>query len=198
MTEIEYGRVIGAPSAELVPFTELMDAFRELQQTLCVVAPPAEVTLAAVAALGDVTARLREFEVRPEGDRPARELAMRGLGHPVLVPYRAHDTSDTTVLGSVTFSYAHMGGGGAVHGGVVTMLFDDLLGMFVGRRGLFGSRTAYLKVDYRSATPVHQELRVDATIDRIEGRKTFVTGTLSHGNVVCAVADALFVQPLPD
>jgi len=181
--------------ADLSAFAELMDAFRELQQTLCVITPSEEASRAATAALTDVTAGLQAFKVRPHDDRPARELAMRGIGHPVFVPYRAHDTSTTTLIGSVTFTYAHMGGGGAVHGGVVTMLFDDLLGMFVGRRGLFGSRTAYLKVDFRSATPVHQDLRVEATIDRIEGRKTFVSGVLSHGDAVCAVAEALFVQP---
>lgn len=178
-------------------FIEMMDTFRDLQDTLCVVAPPPGAAAELTAVMGDMVKRLREFQV-PEGQRPARELGLRGIGHPVLVPYRATDISDTVLIGSVTFSPAHMGGVDAAHGGVITMLFDDLLGMFVSRKGQPSSRTAYLKVDYRSVTPIDRELRIEASIVKIEGRKTFVTGTLLDGDVVCADAEALFVRVLPE
>ncbi|CAM3208878.1 acyl-coenzyme A thioesterase PaaI-like protein [Williamsia muralis] len=177
-------------------FVDMIEAFRELQATLCLVAPPPGATTELTAAIADVTNRLKEFEA-PEGARPARDLGMRGIAHPVLVPYQSYDTSDKKLVGTVRFSYAHMGGGGAAHGGVITMLFDDLLGTFVSRRAQLGSRTAYLKVDFRNVTPVHCDLRIDASIDRIEGRKTFVTGTILNGDVVCATAEALFIRLLP-
>ncbi|PYE17003.1 thioesterase superfamily protein [Williamsia limnetica] len=177
-------------------FVDMIEAFRDLQATLCLVAPPPEATTELTATIEDVTNRLKEFEA-PEGDRVARELGLRGIGHPVLVPYQATDMSDTGMLGSVTFSYAHMGSTNTVHGGVITMLFDDVLGMFVSRKGQPNSRTAFLKVNYRNTTPVNRELRMTASIDKIEGRKTFVTGTLSDGDIVCAEAEALFVQLLP-
>ena len=177
-------------------FVDMIEAFGELQATLCMVAPPPGATAELTAAIADVTHRLKEFEA-PEGDRFARELGMRGVGHPVLVPYQATDLSDTGMLGSVTFSRAHMGSTDTVHGGVITMLFDDVLGMFVSRQGQPDSKTAFLKVNYRNVTPVKRELRMTASIDKIEGRKTFVSGTLSDGDVVCAEAEALFVRVLP-
>ncbi|MCT1352002.1 MULTISPECIES: PaaI family thioesterase [Gordonia] len=174
-------------------FVGMIEAFRDLQATLCLVAPPHEAAAEMTAAIEDLTDRLRHFEVA-EGQRTARELGMQGLGHPILVPYESTDTSDDSMLGSVTFGFAHMGSTDTVHGGVITLLFDDVLGMFVSRKGQPDSRTAFLKVDYRSATPVCRELRVTATIDSIEGRKTFVRGALLDGDVVCAEARALFVR----
>lgn len=196
MTDVRSAALTEAEAYGTNVFVEMIDAFRDLQQTLCVVAPPPAITVEFTTAINTLTRRLEEFRV-PEGDRPARDLGMRGIGHPVLVPYRGHDVSETEMSGTVTFNYAHMGGGGAVHGGVITMLFDDVLGTFVSRRGQFGSRTALLKVNYRNVTPVHRELRIDVSIDRIEGRKTFVTGSISDGDVVCADAEALFVRLLP-
>jgi acyl-coenzyme A thioesterase PaaI-like protein len=183
-------------ASETDVFVEMINAFRELQHTLCVVAPPPATALELTAAIKTLTGRLKEFAA-PEGHRPARNLGMRGIGHPVLVPYRAHDLPDNRLAGSVTFDHAHMGGHQTVHGGVITMLFDDFLGTFVSRKGQPGSRTAFLHVNYRSVTPIRRELRLEANIYRIEGRKTFVTGTLSHDGVVCADAEALFVRLLP-
>jgi acyl-coenzyme A thioesterase PaaI-like protein len=185
-----------APAYDTTSFVDLIDAFRDLQETLCLVAPPPAATLELTAAVADVTKRLKEFEA-PEGHRVARDREMGSDVHPMLVKYEATDTSDTSLAGTVTFNHAHMGGGGAVHGGVIPMLFDDLLGMFVSRRGQPNSRTAFLNVNYRSVTPVLRALRVDARIEKIEGRKTFVTGTISDGDLVCAEAEALFVRLLP-
>jgi acyl-CoA thioesterase FadM len=55
------------------------------------------------------------------------------------------------------------------------------------------AHTAYLHVDYRSITPIGPELHVHAWIDRIEGRKRFLSATLKHGDVRCAEASGLFV-----
>ena len=44
---------------------------------------------------------------------------------------------------------------------------------------------------------IDKELQVDAGIDRIEGRKIFVTGLLLDGGDVLCEAEALFVKLLP-
>jgi predicted thioesterase len=44
---------------------------------------------------------------------------------------------------------------------------------------------------------VGRELQVDAGIDRIEGRKIFVTGRLLDGDAVLCEAEALFLKLLP-
>jgi hypothetical protein len=32
-------------------------------------------------------------------------------------------------------------------------------------------------------------------IDRVEGRKTFATGTFHHGETLCATAEGIFIGP---
>jgi acyl-CoA thioesterase FadM len=58
-------------------------------------------------------------------------------------------------------------------------------------------RTAYLHVNYRQIVPINQELQVDARVDRVEGRKIFVSGRLSDGDTVLTDAEALFVLLKP-
>jgi predicted thioesterase len=59
------------------------------------------------------------------------------------------------------------------------------------------SRTAYLKVNYRHITPIGVELRVEATVDRIEGRKRWISGRLFHHDVLVADAEGLFIELRP-
>jgi acyl-CoA thioesterase FadM len=58
-------------------------------------------------------------------------------------------------------------------------------------------RTAYLHVNYRQIVPINQELEVDARVDRVEGRKIFVSGRLRDGDTVLTDAEALFVLLKP-
>jgi acyl-CoA thioesterase FadM len=78
------------------------------------------------------------------------------------------------------------------------MLFDSLLGYTAAK--LTGSpyqRTAFLHVNYRHIAPVEKELTVDAGIARIDGRKIFVEGSITDGDVLLADAEALFVRLRP-
>ena len=58
-------------------------------------------------------------------------------------------------------------------------------------------RTAYLKINYRNIAPIEKELKFDAGIDRVDGRKIFVSGRLTDGDTLLAEADALFVKLKP-
>jgi acyl-CoA thioesterase FadM len=58
-------------------------------------------------------------------------------------------------------------------------------------------RTAYLKIDYRQIVPIEKELQFDAGVDRVDGRKIFVSGRLTDGDTLLAEADALFVRLNP-
>lgn len=141
---------------------------------------------------------LAEYQVpeleRWDGWRP--DLPGRGL--PLLPPYHVDDETATTLRGHVTFGRAFLGGNGAAHGGSQPLLFDDMLGRLVnhGRAGI--ARTAYLKVNYRSITPIGVRLDINLSVDREEGRKRWCTGSLAapDGTVVADV-EALFVVLLP-
>jgi acyl-coenzyme A thioesterase PaaI-like protein len=173
----------------------LVDALRALQDDVTATAPPPGVAAEVADLLGAASARLRPWAV------PEREqVTGRGRTNGVLgrsqafVPRVDLDRWDGEVAtGTVTFGRHHLGGNGAVHGGALPLLFDDVLGRLVNSCGRPVSRTASLHVDFRAVTPIGRPLRVAARVDRHEGRKWWVSGTLHAGNVLCAEAEALFV-----
>jgi acyl-coenzyme A thioesterase PaaI-like protein len=84
----------------------------------------------------------------------------------------------------------------SVHGGVVALVFDELLGCVVVVNAL-GGFTGTLTVRYVSLTPIGQPIRMRAWIDRSEGRKTWAKGTMHHGETLCAEAEGVFISPTP-
>ncbi|MBB5160612.1 hypothetical protein [Mycobacterium sp. AZCC_0083] len=46
-------------------------------------------------------------------------------------------------------------------------------------------------------TPIGRRLELDATLDRVEGRKRFVSGRLRDGTATVADAEGLFVELFP-
>ncbi len=119
-------------------------------------------------------------------------------GHAMLPEVTIRSAGGGRVDGAVTFGRWFMGGGMAAHGGAVALLFDEALGILAAVATKSITRTAYLRTDFRALTPIDTELDVSAWVDRVEGRKIFVKGELKHGDVVCAEADALFLQLLPE
>jgi acyl-CoA thioesterase FadM len=78
------------------------------------------------------------------------------------------------------------------------MFFDSLLGFTAYQlSGSRTQRTAFLHVDYRNIARIERDLRVDARLDGVEGRKIYVSGRLLDGDTVLAEARALFVKLKP-
>jgi acyl-coenzyme A thioesterase PaaI-like protein len=108
-----------------------------------------------------------------------------------LLPPVVRRPAERGVLGTVTFTDAHLGAGAAVHGGQVTLLFDEVLGGVAATAG--DSRTVSLTVQFRSLTPVGVPLVIEGWVERVDGRKISVRGRLLDDDRVCADAEALFV-----
>lgn len=53
--------------------------------------------------------------------------------------------------------------------------------------------TAFLHVDFRSVARIGLDLHLEAHLERFEGRKRFLRGTITDDGRVCAEATALFV-----
>jgi acyl-coenzyme A thioesterase PaaI-like protein len=87
----------------------------------------------------------------------------------------------------------------AVHGGIIALVFDELLGS-VNVINDMGGFTGTLSIRYHSLTPVGLEfpIRMRGWIDRREGRKTFSKGTFHYGDRLCAEAEGVFIQPKDD
>ena len=63
-----------------------------------------------------------------------------------------------------------------------------------------GGFTGTLNVVYRSLTPLHQPVRMRSWIDREEGVKTFIKGTMHTTDPdgtdrLCAEAEGIFIRP---
>ena len=88
----------------------------------------------------------------------------------------------------------YQGPPGCVHGGIVALLFDEMLGLANAAAGSVGM-TADLRVSYKSPTPLNAPLRFEAKQVRTEGRKIWTSATLHTGDTLCASTEALFIEP---
>ncbi len=88
---------------------------------------------------------------------------------------------------------AYEGPPGLVHGGVASMILDQLLGEAAGAGGKPGM-TASLTLTYKRGTPLGN-LRAEAWIDRSEGIKTWAKGHIIGPEGVTVEAEGLFILP---
>ena len=187
-----------SPGPEVDAWAALVAQFRRLSDALAATGMPVEQMQSLTADLTGLTRQLAEYRV-PERERfSGRCLEQPGRGHPFLVPFVADETTSTSVRGRVTFGAFHLGGNTAAHGGTQPLLFDDLLGIMVSSNTRDRIRTASLTVNYRAIAPVEVELRAEATIDRVDGRKTWATGRLWRDDRLLADASGLFVALRPE
>jgi acyl-coenzyme A thioesterase PaaI-like protein len=114
-----------------------------------------------------------------------------GVSNPLAPPLKLA-VIDDRVRGEVRYGSAYEGPPGAVHGGYVACAFDEVLGLaqtIGGHPGMTGTLT----IRYRRPTPLYVDLRFDAGIDKVDGRKTYTSGTLHAGDDLCAEAEGLFI-----
>ncbi len=149
----------------------------------------------------DTLAGLREeAEDRrvPEVDRRFGRGRRKHTGvHAMMPEIETLELDDDHFLGTTMIGDFYLGVNSAAHGGVVALIFDEVLGRLSAGLERPPSRTAYLKTDFRAITPVNVSLTVRARVEQIEGRKRFLVGEIWHGEVLCAEAHALFVELKP-
>lgn len=186
---IEKGRV-GAAVRRVIESVASVDASVEVMQQ-------AAATLEAVAVLleGEPPAELVGFAEAanaPRFDSFLDRSPVLGQANPIAPPVEL-SIEDRVVYGTVTFGSAYEGPPGCVHGGWIAAAFDEVLGATQSLSGS-GGMTAFLKVDYRNPTPLHQPLRFEGELERTEGRKIFTLGRLFHGELLTAEATAMFIS----
>ncbi|MHA3022282.1 PaaI family thioesterase [Mycobacterium sp. BMJ-28] len=179
-------------------YGRFIEAVRTLQDLARAADAPDAVITEAADLIEKVSALLTPYEADEWHSPSGRRLDLPSRGNIMSVPMDLVVTEDGRVRGTVRFRRYHLGRNGAVHGGVLGLLFDSLLGFTTAKltKSLY-QRTAHLGIDYRKIVPIEKELQVDAGIDRIEGRKIFVSGRLSDGDDLLTEADALFIRLKP-
>jgi acyl-coenzyme A thioesterase PaaI-like protein len=118
---------------------------------------------------------------------------MIGLANPLAAPITVSQTGERTALGTVVYGSAYEGAPGCLHGGFVSAAFDEVLGFVQSLSGK-PRMTGTLTVVYRKPTPIHTELRIEAELVRVEGRKLFTEGRLFAGDTFCAEAEGIFIS----
>jgi acyl-coenzyme A thioesterase PaaI-like protein len=172
----------------------LVESLRALQDDAAAAAPPAEVSAEAATLLRTASALLRPWAL-PVAEQPAGRMSdVPGRGQTLGPVTSIEERTATYMRGRVRFTRFYVGVG-AVHGGALPLLFDEILGLVASSADGPLLRTAYLHVNYRSLTPVDTDLVFESRVVRRTGRKHFMTGTLSDGDRLCADAEALFVVP---
>jgi hypothetical protein len=167
----------------------------------------AEQMVAAAASIEAATAMLagpgavpvegprRTSRDRDHGDYLPRSPIV-GESSP-LAPPIAWEWVPPRILGRVVFGAAYEGPPSYVHGGIIALAFDEMLGMAniaSGHPGMTGTLT----VRYRRPTPLYHEVSFEAWVVKVEGRRIATRGTLSYDGTLCAECDGLFVQPRPE
>lgn len=178
-------------------YDAMLAAVRDLLDTVAAARPDRAAIARATRGLTDLRAGLRPFAV-PESEQVfarRRDLQTRGQ---TLVPVYVVDRADAdNVWATITFGRYHLGSNGAVHGGSLALLFENLLGQLAISGGRTFARAAYTHVDFRSVTPVGRELSLHAWFVSEAGRKRILRATLRDGDVLCAEAEGLCIELKP-
>jgi Thioesterase superfamily len=121
--------------------------------------------------------------------------AVIGLRNPIAPPLTIHHDGDGTQCWSeFTLGAAYEGPPGLVHGGVCALVLDHVLGEAASEGLTKPLFTGTITVRYVRGTPLGP-LRAEATVERTEEFKSFVSGHLSDAQGITAEAEGIFIKP---
>lgn len=119
-------------------------------------------------------------------DRP-----VSGRGNPWSVPLRVLREGNNAVV-TVNLGKGYEGAPERAHGGVVAAIYDDLCGFLLMLEHVVAF-TAFIKVDYKNATPLHEDITFRAWITERDGRKLPMKGECLVGGEVITTCEGLFI-----
>jgi len=167
----------GAPE-----FPRLIEALRQIQERITGADAPSDVVTDVAETLEKLSASLEPFTVAEADQVAGHRLDLPGRGQTLVPPYEVQEWDGQHVVANVQLTRFYLGSNHAAHGGVLCLLFDEILGRLAST-GRSMARTAYLHVNFRSITPIGARLRLEATVERVEGRKCFVPVACSTGTL---------------
>lgn len=173
----------------------MIAALRTVQERIAEARPTAQVAAEVTRELEQIAAALRRFSVPEERRIAGRILDVPGRGQALVPPIVLSFRDPARLVGTVRLTTVYLGSGGAAHGGVIPLIFDEFMGKLSNMGWIARTRTAYLHVNYRALVPADVDLRIEVKLEREERRKLFLTGTLQKDDTVLADANALFVIP---
>jgi acyl-coenzyme A thioesterase PaaI-like protein len=205
MKPVQY-TVVEMDEAELeqerVVFGGLADSVRALADASLRTTVRPEVATEVRAEIDRLTARLAAEQIpgnfgvslSSSGMVRGHGNAVVGLRNPVAVPLHIEKSEDGRAWSSFHLGALYEGPPGCVHGGVLALVLDQLLGE-AGAAGGAPGMTGTLTLRYEQNTPLG-DCSAEAWIDRVEGVKTFVVGELRRADGETTVrAEGIFILP---
>jgi acyl-coenzyme A thioesterase PaaI-like protein len=106
------------------------------------------------------------------------------------------DNDDVTVS-FVTFGSSLNGHPGIVHGGILSLIFDDMFGFAYEALGVTHAVTANLNIDYRAPVPQNTKVRIAVQLSTRDGRKLYWKAQMTSADqqILYAEATSLYVIP---
>jgi acyl-coenzyme A thioesterase PaaI-like protein len=188
-------RRIGAALRELTDRLVRVDASQQSSTaTLEEVAAQLEAQVASLKALPaeDTRTAVRENTYLARSSQLMDRQPIIGLINPVAPPLVLSAEGDIAV-GHANFGPRFEGMPGILHGGILSAAFDQMFG-YVGMLHEQRAITGSLTVKYRKPTPLGVDVRFEATIERVDGRKSFRRSRCFVGGEVTAESEGLFVM----
>lgn len=178
-------------------YGDLVAVLRRVQDAVVTAEAPGAVLSEVTLTLHEAAKALEQFEA-PEEQR-SRPLLLDTASHErSLIPrLEILEADEDRLVARVRCGAFYLGVGGAAHGGVVSLIFDDVFGRLANCADAPTSRTAALTVNYRSILRIGADLDIECHLVRNEGRKFWFAGELKDGSTVVADAEALFIVPRP-
>jgi acyl-coenzyme A thioesterase PaaI-like protein len=190
---------VSEPTALTLGGDLLADAVRRLMLATVLTEVPEADVLAAAEAIDAVTDTLTAQQRRgpwrpdPRAPRASPYNAVVGPGNPVAVPMELTRLSADGVSARVRFGAAYEGAPGLVHGGIVSLVFDQLLGEAAIAARVPGM-TVGLEIRYAAPTPIDTELLLEAHVEESTDRKVRLVGSMRAGQVTTATATGTFFR----
>uniref|UniRef100_UPI003221DCC2 PaaI family thioesterase n=1 Tax=Intrasporangium sp. TaxID=1925024 RepID=UPI003221DCC2 len=162
------------------------------------IAPVVAQRLAELVSLVAPHVRTPEEMVLGKGLTPERYLdrsPVTGDLNPIAPPLHFAFGQDGRASTTATLGLPYQGPPGRVHGGFVATLLDHLMGCAAASASPAWSYTRTLTVDYDHGVPLFERLVVSGQVERVEGRKLWVTGEITCAGTTLARAHGLWVSP---
>lgn len=116
---------------------------------------------------------------------------------PSAIEFDVRRDGEDSVVATMAIDPMFQGPPERVHGGVVALIFDEVMGCLNRIRGQ-RAFTARLAVDYRAPAPIGTELTFRAWFHTIDGRKITIRGEGRGPDGPFAEAEGLFIAARPE
>jgi acyl-coenzyme A thioesterase PaaI-like protein len=183
-----------------VLYSPLTDSIRRLVQA-AIQSGADEATIREAQSLVDAAVEKLGGVGRPDqvplavGNRPVVSgNPVTGFRNAIAPPLVVHEDPDGLWWSEFELGEQYQGPPGWVHGGVLAMVLDQLLGEAASdglTKPLF---TGTITLRYLRGTPLGR-LRAEAAIERTDGYKTFASGHMSDAAGKTVEAEGIFIKP---